>query len=259
MIVLNRFFLEGDPPQTTSQQKRYGKGHYFFDKRTEEAFEWFDSRLEKFKPDKPYEGPLALRSTWYFGIQAKKKWGTWKTTKSDCDNLNKIFQDRMGKLGFWGDDAQISSLAIEKRYADANEVTGIFVEICSLSEKDKTAFDGYDNSCNLTSRLFVLDKHSGRIHRIGDEQHDSLIVMHKFDESGHITDEYEIHYSNMQNGDGGTCNDDEGHGYQILSTESGFFDTPVCPIQIEYRKEILQYLKDQGEDPYGGYWESMEK
>ena len=256
MRKLNAFFLEGDPPATTSQQKRYGKGHYFFDKRTEEAFKWFDSRLEKFKPDKPYEGALALHSIWFFSIKDKKKWGTWKTTKSDCDNLNKIFQDRMGKLNYWGDDAQISSLTIEKRYADGNEEPGIWVEISSLEKYDNSVITPH-HYCNGNSRLFVLDKRSGRIHRIGDEQHDSLIVMHKCDEQGHILDGYEIHYENMQNGDGGTCDDVEGYGYQILSTEGGFFDTPVCPIQIEHREEIRKYLIEQGYDPDDGYWESM--
>ena len=73
MRLLDRFFLLGDPPTVTSQQKRYGKGHYFHDKRTEEAFEWFDSRLSSHIPEKPYEGAIALRSIWYFGIKQKKK------------------------------------------------------------------------------------------------------------------------------------------------------------------------------------------
>ena len=40
--------------------------------------------------------------------------------------------------------------------------------------------------------LYIRDKYSGRIHRIGDDPHDCLIV----DEKG------TVHYNNLQNGDG---------------------------------------------------------
>lgn len=40
--------------------------------------------------------------------------------------------------------------------------------------------------------LYIRDKYGGRIHRIGDNQHDMLYV----DEEG------TVHYRNLQNGDG---------------------------------------------------------
>lgn len=48
--------------------------------------------------------------------------------------------------------------------------------------------------------LFIRDKYSGSIHRIGDDPHDSLYV----DEDG------TVHYYNLQNGDGCT-------GYRSLN------------------------------------------
>ena len=156
-------------------------------------------------------------------------------------------------LHFWNDDAQIASLTVEKRFADANEEPGIYVEIALLDESDYSL----GNKCNANSRLWVIDKQTGDIHRIGDNRHDALTVLHKIDENGKISNtEFEIHYHNMQNGDGGSCNDVEGYGYQILSTDCGFFDTPAAPIQEEYRDQIRGYLKAQGFDPDSGYWES---
>ena len=40
--------------------------------------------------------------------------------------------------------------------------------------------------------LYIRDKHSGKIHRIGDDKHDMLC----------ITDSGKLFYHNLQNGDG---------------------------------------------------------
>ena len=134
MRIVSRFFMPGDPPTTTNQLKGFGKGHYYKKKVTVEAEKWFAERFEPYVPEFPLKGAISLHSIWYFPIKNKKKWGTWKTSKPDCDNLNKIFQDVAGSCGWWTDDSQVSSLTIEKRYADANEETGIFVEIALLDE-----------------------------------------------------------------------------------------------------------------------------
>lgn len=93
-----------------------------------------------------------------------------------------------------------------------------------------------NNTCNGCSRLYVLDKQSGRIHRIGDDRHDSLTVM-----------DGEIHYHNMQNGDGGTVIDREGYGYLILPTDSGGFESPILSYERSpYADQIRKYLEEEG-------------
>lgn len=53
--------------------------------------------------------------------------------------------------------------------------------------------------------LFIKDKCSGEIHKIGKDVHDSLYV----DDDGFV------HYYNMQNGDGCRCGDKDG-GYEFV-------------------------------------------
>lgn len=61
--------------------------------------------------------------------------------------------------------------------------------------------------------LYVRDKHSGRIHKIGEDQHDGLWV----DQSG------SVHYHNLQNGDGCSVNShtDEAAGYEFMPSDFG--------------------------------------
>lgn len=58
--------------------------------------------------------------------------------------------------------------------------------------------------------LYVIDKTDGRIHRIGDSQHDSFWVSH----------DSILHYCNLQNGDG--CS---GDGYEN-GKDSGYAFLP---------------------------------
>ena len=99
--------------------------------------------------------------------------------------------------------------------------------------------EGSANYCNQLSRLFVLDKSDGRIHRIGDERHDSLCVM-----------DGEIHYHNMQNGDGGTTEDKEENGYVILRTMDGCLGNPDLAVygyapDERFKDQIEKYIEEQ--------------
>lgn len=60
--------------------------------------------------------------------------------------------------------------------------------------------------------LYVLDKQDRSIHRIGEGSHDSLTAYAQ----------YEVHYCNMQNGDGGGVKDEFGYGYVILKSDNGY-------------------------------------
>lgn len=60
--------------------------------------------------------------------------------------------------------------------------------------------------------LYVLDKETGHIHRVGDDCHDSLDVR-----------DGEVHYHNLQNGDG-TLPGNMG-GYVFVDSEAGMCDS----------------------------------
>lgn len=80
--------------------------------------------------------------------------------------------------------------------------------------------------------LYVYDKHFKKIHRIGDDVHDAFMVM-----------DGEVHYYNMQNGDGGTVNDVEGYGYVILKSEYGWLEGEYGILDKRYEKEIQEYIE----------------
>lgn len=64
--------------------------------------------------------------------------------------------------------------------------------------------------------FYVRDKATGTIHKVGTDQHDSIWV----DSAG------ELHYHNMQNGDGcsGKSRLNDGCGYEFVPSECGEMD-----------------------------------
>ena len=69
-----------------------------------------------------------------------------------------------------------------------------------------------------TTNLYIRDKDSGRIHRVGDECHDALWV----DTDG------TVYYSNLQNGDGCSHHSrtDKNAGYEFMPSDFG--ELMVC-------------------------------
>ena len=55
--------------------------------------------------------------------------GSYRITKPDTDNLQKLLKDVMTQLHFWKDDAQVASEISEKFWA---EVPGIFIRVEEL-------------------------------------------------------------------------------------------------------------------------------
>lgn len=91
------------------------------------------------------------------------------------------------------------------------------------------------------SALYVIDLESKdrRIHRIGSEVHDAMSV---YDWDG----KREIHYRNMQCGDGGTVEQRKGYGYVILQSEDGYLTNEYGKIiDRRFVKEIKQFLKEE--------------
>lgn len=126
------FFLSMIPPSVTQQEHRVGKRKdgsiYFYEDR-----ELKEARLDLRKrlaavDHSTIDGPVRLLVKWLFP-KGKHENGTYKTTKPDTDNLNKMLKDEMTRTGFWLDDAQVASEIIEKFWAD---VPGIYIEVSRL-------------------------------------------------------------------------------------------------------------------------------
>jgi Holliday junction resolvase RusA-like endonuclease len=75
------------------------------------------------------QGPVEVYATFYFSpLKSDKKTqenDAKKCTKPDVDNLAKALLDALTDAGAWGDDGQVFSLAVSKRY----HVTGPFTSL----------------------------------------------------------------------------------------------------------------------------------
>lgn len=78
-------------------------------------------------------GPISLRVIWLFPKGKSHRNGEWRVTKPDTDNLQKLLKDCMTRCGFWVDDAQVVSEAVEKRWAD--DPAGLYIEVQELEEQ----------------------------------------------------------------------------------------------------------------------------
>lgn len=88
--------------------------------------------MKKYKPKQPSDKPIRLLVCLYFDIkQPKKLWGTYKTTRPDCDNYVKEIKDAMTVSRFWKDDNQVVELRVVKRYA---EKASIYIRVEELPE-----------------------------------------------------------------------------------------------------------------------------
>ena len=133
-----QFFLPMIPPTVTAQEHRitgrHGqKAQIYNTPQLNDAKQKFLSHLSAHAPEKPLEGPVRLMVKWCFPMRRDSHNGQYKATRSDTDNLQKLFKDCMTKAGFWHDDAQVASEVIEKFYA---ATPGIFVAVSQIGEED---------------------------------------------------------------------------------------------------------------------------
>ena len=90
----------------------------------------FESLLRQHVPTEPIEGPVALTVEWRFATKTHKE-GTYRVTRPDTDNLQKLLKDCMTRVGFWRDDAQVCREDVTKRWS--REKPGILIRVVSLS------------------------------------------------------------------------------------------------------------------------------
>lgn len=123
-------FLKMEPPTKTYQEHRIGRrknGSFYTyeDRDLKEVRIMYRNLLIRHVPDEPIEGAVRLVVKWCFP-KGRHQDGSYKITKPDTDNLNKMLKDVMTELGYWRDDAQVASEIIEKFWA---EIPGIYIEI----------------------------------------------------------------------------------------------------------------------------------
>ena len=128
------FFIAIDPPTSTAQMKQVrvvkGKPVFYDPPAVKAARNMLSAHLAIHRPDKPMSGPVSLRVLWLFPRGKHHKNGEWRITKPDTDNLQKLLKDCMTRCGFWKDDAQVVSEAVEKRWAD--DPCGLYIEVNEL-------------------------------------------------------------------------------------------------------------------------------
>ena len=89
-------------------------------------------------PSEPVSGPVRLFMDFAFprpkGHWTKKGALTKSATehhiqRPDLDNIAKSTMDAMTAAGVWGDDSQVVSLSLHKRWADADEMPGVSIRL----------------------------------------------------------------------------------------------------------------------------------
>ena len=129
------FFMPMNPPTVTAQEHkvnvRNGKPVFFDPPDLKAARQKLLDHLAQYRPENWIGGPIELTVTWCFHTEDVRLDGTWKITRPDTDNLDKLLKDCMTKLHFWNDDAQVCREIIEKFWVNTS-LPGIYVRIVQL-------------------------------------------------------------------------------------------------------------------------------
>lgn len=126
------FFMAMVPPTVTHQEKRVrvlgGKPVFYEPLELRNARQGLTAHLFGHRPAEPLTGGLRLITRWCFP-KGRHKDGSYRTTRPDTDNLQKLLKDCMTGLGFWKDDAQVASELCEKFWAG---IPGIYIRVEEL-------------------------------------------------------------------------------------------------------------------------------
>ena len=118
-------------PTVTAQQKGvrvvHGKPMFYEKNEVKEARRIFAAALLPYAPESPLDGPVRLICEWYFYSKSHKA-NTWRTTRPDTDNLQKLVKDVMTDCGFWLDDSQVCWETVRKKWTRAEPALVIKVE-----------------------------------------------------------------------------------------------------------------------------------
>ena len=127
-----QFFMPMVPPTVTHQEKQVavvnGKPRFYEPEELKTARAKLRDYLAMHRPEAPMEGGVRLGVKWCFP-RGNHPDGSYRITKPDTDNLQKLLKDVMTSLGFWKDDAQVASEITEKFWT---EIPGIFIRVEAL-------------------------------------------------------------------------------------------------------------------------------
>lgn len=134
-----RFFISLEKvPTSTGQEKKIsfrGNRPVIYDsEKSAAAREILEAELSHRRPEKKLTGPIMLTVSWDFPTSDRKKVGTYKVTKPDTDNLEKLLKDSMTRTGFWEDDAQVVVEVITKRWVPLH-MGGIYIEVAQIDKE----------------------------------------------------------------------------------------------------------------------------
>lgn len=120
------------PPTATHQEKKAhvvnGKPIYYEPAPLKRARADLFAHLAKYKPAFPITRGVRLTTKWLFPPGTHTP-GTYRITKPDTDNLQKLLKDCMTEVGFWKDDALVASEFCEKFWAEDDLHTGIYIKV----------------------------------------------------------------------------------------------------------------------------------
>lgn len=126
-------------PTATHQQTKVtcidGKPNHYEPPALKRARADYMALLSKHIPEKPLDGPLQLTTKYCFAYP--KSWSrtkripTWKDTKPDNGNANKLLEDCMEELGFYVNDSRIASLIVQHFWS---EPSGIYIKLEELEK-----------------------------------------------------------------------------------------------------------------------------
>ena len=134
----HQFFMAMIPPTVTHQEKQiriitpsHGRPfpQYYEPPSLKEVRQKLTNYLCQHKLPVPWTGPIRLYTKWCFQATKQHKKNTWRITKPDTDNLQKLLKDCMTDVGFWDDDAQVCSEIVEKFWSD---IPGIWIRMEKL-------------------------------------------------------------------------------------------------------------------------------
>ena len=124
---MRSFFLPMIPPTVTHQEKQVrvvnGKPVFYEPQELKAARVKLMDFLAAHRPEQPINAGVRLMVKWCFP-RGRHPDGSYRITKPDTDNLQKLLKDVMTELGFWKDDALVASEIVEKFWA---EIPGIYI------------------------------------------------------------------------------------------------------------------------------------
>ncbi len=127
------FFMAMNPPTVTHQEKKVhvvnGKPVMYEPPELLAARQKLIAHLAQHKPEEKYTCGVRLTTKWCFP-NGRHKGGSYRITKPDTDNLQKLLKDCMTQVGYWKDDALVASEITEKFWS---MVPGIYIRIEELA------------------------------------------------------------------------------------------------------------------------------